>query len=109
MARLEPKVLKRVIDDIKSQRLTRDELAFMIQEFERIAQLEWPEADYSMEPIRQTGSRWYRQKPLRDNIIYPIRNIINIDRRKQQIELVAILRKTDTTYDTAQKIWEDQE
>jgi hypothetical protein len=97
MANLIPKVLKRVMGDIKSQRLNRGELAFMIQEFERVAQLEWSEADYSMEPIRQTNGKWYRQKPLRNNAVYPIRNIINIDREKQVIELVAILRKTNTT------------
>lgn len=107
MARLKPKVRKRVIDDIKSQRLTQDELAFMIQEFERVSQLEWPEADYSMTPIRQTDGKWYRQKPLRNNTTYPIRNIINIDREKSVIELVAILRKTDSTYHTAQQLWED--
>jgi hypothetical protein len=60
MSLLNKQVRKRILEDAESQSLSREELAFMLSEFDRVAQLEVPEADYSMQSIAQTHYEWHR-------------------------------------------------
>jgi hypothetical protein len=109
MASWIPKVRSRVkTEDIKGQNLSLVELAFMIQAFFRVAELDNPEADYTMDWIAQTNNEWLRQKPLRDGDVVTLRNVIMLRRSEKIIELVAVLRKTDDTYDIAEGLWRDE-
>lgn len=110
MAKWKPKVRSRVkTEDMKGQNLSLAELAFMIQEFFRIAELDNPEADYTMDWIAQTNNEWLRQKPIRKGAVVSFRNIVMLRRSENIIELVAVLRKADDTYDIAERLWRDEE
>lgn len=109
MASWTSKVRSRVkTEDMKGQNLSLVELAFMIQEFFRVAELNNPEADYSMDWIAQTNNEWLRQKPVRSGSVVAFRNIVMLRRSERIIELVAVLRKTDDTYNIAEKLWRDE-
>jgi hypothetical protein len=110
MAKWTAKVRSRVkTEDIKGQNLSLAELAFMIQEFFRVAELDNPEADYSMDWIAQTNNEWLRQKPLQEGKVSSLRNIIMLRRQESIIELVGVFRKSDKTYDLAEKLWREEE
>ena len=75
------------------QRL-KDSEGISDDEVERICQLEWPNADYTVSPIDCTDGVWHRQKP--EGAAF--RTILSIHRDTQRIVVQAILRRDSTTY-----------
>jgi hypothetical protein len=100
---------KQAIPTAKSQGITEDDLAFMLSEFRRLAEVDNPEADETIDFIAQTNNEWLRQKPLWQAKAVQWRNIIQPIRRVRVLRLIIILKKTDNTYDIAERLWEKLE
>ena len=77
-----------------SEGLSDEDIAWALDEVERLCQLEYPHADYSVEPVHCTGDKWHRQKP--EGAAF--RMILSIRPETQRIVVQAILRRDDDTY-----------
>src|SRR5579871_498941 len=74
--------------------LTAEEIFRAMAEVDRIARLDAPWADYTVEGIALTQNAWYRQKPEGSNF----RTIFYISAEERQISIQAILRRDQSTY-----------
>ncbi len=79
---------------LRQEQLTPDEIAWALAEVDRLAQLEEPWTDYTLERIEVTNGVWHRQKPEGA----PFRTILSIVPETRQITVQAILRRDDDTY-----------
>jgi len=77
-----------------SEAISDEEIRWALDEVERICQLEWPNADYTVSPIDCTDGVWHRQKS--EGATF--RTILSIQRDTQRIVVQAILRRDSTTY-----------
>jgi hypothetical protein len=86
----------------ESEGLSDDEIRWALDEVERICQLEWPNADYTVSPIDCTDGTWHRQKP--EGAAF--RTILSIHRDTQRIVVQAILRRDTNTYRKVELIFQ---
>jgi hypothetical protein len=85
-----------------SQEISDSDLQTVFQELQRIAQLENPRIDSTLEPIRLTNGVWDRMKQLGQ----PWRAILYVDKDSQEITLFAVLTREDDTYSqTVRGLW----
>jgi len=82
--------------------LSDEELAWALDEVQRICQLEYPHADYTVEPIQCTGGKWHRQKPEGGATF---RTILSIRPETRRIVVQAVLRRNDDTYHKVELIF----
>jgi hypothetical protein len=102
MPQFQMKVKTRVQRIQAEEGLSVEEIAWALREVERICQLEWPNADYSVSPIDCTDGQWHRQKPERATF----RTIISIHRDTREIIVQAILRRDSNTYQRVELIFD---
>ena len=87
---------------VVDNRLTKAEIKQALDEIERLSLKKWPNADASVEGIRNTNYEWHRQKIPRQRF----RTIFKIDRSLMKIVIIAILLRTQDTYDeTVRKLY----
>jgi hypothetical protein len=83
-------------------RLSKGEVERSLEEVTRIANLPFPFADATVEPIQLTNGEWYRQK-LPDE---SWRTIIAISVSEKEIIVHAILLRDENTYSLVRQLYE---
>lgn len=87
---------------VVDRRLTKAEIKLALDEIERLSFKKWPNAHISVEGIRSTNYEWHRQKIPG----HRFRTIFQINRSLMKIIIIAILVRTDSTYDeTVRKLY----
>lgn len=85
-----------------SEGISDAEIAWALDEVDRICQIESPYADSTVIPINCTGGVWHRQKPEKATF----RTILSIHFDTHEIIVQAILRRDDDTYGRVEMIFE---
>ena len=89
-----------------SEEISDADLQTVFDELKRIGQLENPRLDSSVEPIRLTNGVWHRMKQTGQRW----RAIIYVDKKAQEITLLAVLIREDDTYSkTVRELWNQWE
>ena len=87
-----------------SEEISDAELQTVFEELKRIAQLDNPRTDGSLEPIRLTNGVWDRMKQTGQQW----RAIIYVDKEAREITLFAVLIREDDTYSQAVRdLWNE--
>lgn len=91
-----------ISETVIDTRLSKEEISQVLDEVHRIAQLEFPNTDWSVESIRLTNDEWHRQKIPGERW----RNIVVIQQVGKTIIVHAILVRDGNTYKLVEQLYE---
>lgn len=91
-----------ISETVIDTRLSKEEISQALDEVHRIAQLDFPNTDWSVQAIKVTNDEWHRQKILGERW----RNIVVIRQVGKTIIVHAILVRDDNTYKIVEQLYE---